>query len=180
MKTQIALLGSGSIRTNINKGEITYGDVYNVLPFGSFACVIKASGQQILDALEWSIHSTPDSFGGFLQVSGISFEVDTTVKSGCKSDANGMMTSIEGERRVKNDLVDGKPIDPKEKYTVAGTDYYLLDNGDGFTAFDGAELVEMSKKTDLQVTIDYIQNQLGGVIGSTYANPYGQGRIVVK
>ena len=37
----------------------------------------------------------------------------------------------------------------------------------------------MSKKTDLQVTIDYIQNQLGGVIGSTYANPYGQGRITI-
>lgn len=179
-KAQIALLGGGGIRKSIEKGDVTYEDVYNVMPYGSIVCVIKVSGQQILDALEWSVHSLPDSFGGFLQVSGISFEVDTSVKTGCNADANGMMTDTTGERRVSNVLVDGKPIDPNEIYTVAGTDYYLLDNGDGFTSFDGAEIVSTNNKTDLQVTIDYIQNELGGVIGDTYADPYGHGRIVIK
>ena len=179
-KAQIAFLGGGGIRTGINKGDVTYEDIYNVMPFGSMIYVIKASGQQILDALEWSVHSLPDSFGGFLQVSGISFEVDSSVKSGCIADANGMMTDIKGERRVSNVFVDGKPIDPKETYTVAGADYYLLDNGDGFTSFDGAEIVTMTNKTDIQVTIDYINNELGGVVGDTYADPYGQERIVIN
>ena len=179
-KAQIAFLGGGGIRMSINKGDVTYEDIYNVMPFGSMIYVIKASGQQILDALEWSVHSLPDSFGGFLQVSGISFEVDSSVKSGCIADANGMMTDIKGERRVSNVFVDGKPIDPKETYTVAGADYYLLDNGDGFTSFDGAEIVTMTNKTDIQVTIDYINNELGGVVGDTYADPYGQERIVIN
>ena len=179
-KAQIALLSGGCIRKDISKGDITVEDIYNNQPFGNHICVIKATGQQVLDSLEWGVHTIPDEFGGFPQVSGISFEVDTSVKSGCQEDDSGMLTGIEGERRIKNVLVDGKPIDPKATYTVAGVDYCLLDNGDGYTAFNGAEMVEYSEKTDAQVTFEYIQNKLGGVVGSTYADPYGQGRIVIK
>ena len=33
---------------------------------------------------------------------------------------------------------------------------------------------------DNQVLINYIVDVLGGVVGEDYADPYGQGRIVIK
>ncbi len=49
-----------------------------------------------------------------------------------------MLAGIEGERRVKNVLVGGESLEPEKTYTLAGTDYVLLEHGDGYTAFDGA------------------------------------------
>jgi 2',3'-cyclic-nucleotide 2'-phosphodiesterase (5'-nucleotidase family) len=87
------------------------------------------------------------------------------------------MTGIEGERRVKNVTVNGEAIDPERIYSVAGVNYTLLQNGDGFTAFDGADVLIEDAGLDNQILIDYITEKLGGVIGSEYADPYGQGRI---
>ena len=61
----------------------------------------------------------------------------------------------------------------------SSTDYYILDHGDGYTAFDGAEVLQDQFKLDSQLLVDYIVDDLGGVIGAEYADPYGQGRIVV-
>ena len=89
------------------------------------------------------------------------------------------MSGITGERRVKNVMVGDEPLDPERLYTLAGTDWTLLENGDGFTAYDGAELISESVGMDTQLMVDYITDTLGGVIGEEYADPYGQGRIVI-
>ena len=73
-----------------------------------------------------------------------------------------------------------EPIDPRKAYTLASHDYMLLEHGDGFTMFDGAPLLQDSVKLDNQLLIDFIVDNLGGVIGEEYADPYGQGRITVK
>lgn len=175
----IALVGGGGIRTPIKKGDITYGDILNVAPFSNQLCVVEATGQQILDALEWGARALPSEFGGFLQVSGMSYDIDVSIPSPCKSDENSMMTSIEGERRVRNVKVNGEPIDPAKTYTVAGLDYLLLNKGDGNTAFDGATLVKDGIKLDAQAIIEYISEDLNGSVGEEYSNPYGQGRITI-
>ena len=90
-----------------------------------------------------------------------------------------MFVGVEGERRVRNVLVDSEPIDPEATYTLAGTDYMLLSHGDGYTMFDGAKLLQNCVKLDNQVLIDYITGFLGGVIGPEYEETTGQGRIVI-
>ena len=175
----IGVMVGGNIRTDLRRGDITYGDILKVLPFQNGICVIKATGQQILDALEWGARNIPGESGGFLQVSGLMYEIYAGVPSGCIADGNGMMTGIEGERRVRNVMIDGVPIDPEKTYTIAGTDYTLIDNGDGYTAFDGAAVVVENAGLDSQVMIDYITDSLGGVIGTEYEDPYGQGRITI-
>ena len=175
----IALLGGGGIRTDIKEGDITYGNLIDVQPFGNEICMIRANGQQILDALEWGAKEIPGEFGGFLHVSGLSYEIDVSVPGGCIADDNNMMTGIEGERRVRNVLIGGEPLDPAGSYTVAGIDYLLKNHGDGQTAFDGAELVNDMIMLDNQMLIDYITEDLGGTVGEEYADPYGQGRIVI-
>jgi 2',3'-cyclic-nucleotide 2'-phosphodiesterase (5'-nucleotidase family) len=150
-----------------------------VWPFQTSICALELSGQQMLDGLEWGARSVPDEHGGFFQVSGLTYEIDASIPSGCTVGGNGMMTGIEGARRVRNVTVGGEPIDPDGLYSVAGTDYTLLGNGDGFTYFDGARVLVENAGLDSQVLIDYITDTLGGVIGSEYADPYGQGRIVI-
>ena len=175
----IAISGGGAIRTGIEKGEVSFGDILEVLPFQNQIVVVRATGQQITDALEWGARELPGETGGFLQVSGLSYEIDISVPSGCIHDGNGMMAGIEGDRRVRDVLIDGEPVDPEKTYTVAGNDYTLLNNGDGQTAFNGAEVLNSQFRLDSQLLIDYITDDLGGVIGEEYADPYGQGRITI-
>ena len=175
----IAFVNGGGVRVNINEGEITLNDILKVHPFGNNMCVVEVTGQQILDALEWGSRTVPGETGGFLQVSGLSYEIHSYIESSCTSDDNGMFTGVAGERRVRNVLVDGKPIDPKATYTLAGTNYILLNNGDGYTMFDGAPLLQDSVKLDNQVLIDYITEDLEGVIGEQYEELTGEGRIVI-
>ena len=178
-KADIGMLGGGGVRANIAKGDITYGDIMKVFPYGNYLTVIEATGQQILDALEWGVQREPDEFGGFLQVSGMTYEIDTTIPSGCKSDANNMQTEIVGERRVKNVKVGGEALDPARTYTVAGPDYVLTGNGDGMTAFNGARVLQNSVKLDVQLLIEYITDTLGGEVGGQYLDLTGEDRIII-
>ena len=175
----IALFNGGGVRVDIEEGDITYGDIISVFPFGNNICVIEATGGQILDALEWGAQAVPDEFGGFIQVAGMSYEIHVSIPSGCQTSEDGLMTGIEGERRVKNVLIGGEPIDPDKKYKVAGADYLLLNHGDGNTAFDGATVLQDKVKLDNQTLIDYIVNNQGGEISTDYSDPYGQGRITI-
>ena len=176
----IAIVNGGGIRVNINKGDITLNDILKVHPFGNSLTVIEATGQQVLDALEWSVHSLPGEFGGFDHVAGLTFEYDSTIPSPCVQDDNQMFDHVDEtmERRVRNVKVGGEPIDPKKIYKIASHDYQLLENGDGYTMFKGCKVLQQSVKLDNQVLIDYITGTLGGVVGEGYEEPYGQGRIV--
>ncbi len=175
----IAFVNGGGVRVNIEAGDITLNDILKVHPFGNAMCVIEVTGQQILDALEWGARAVPGENGGFLQVSGLTYEIHTYIESPCKQDENTLFAGIEGERRVKNVLVNGKPIDPKATYTLASHDYMLLNQGDGYSMFGGCKLLQDRVKLDNQVLIDYIVDTLGGTVGEQYDNPYGEGRIVI-
>ena len=175
----IAFINGGGVRVSIAAGNITLNDIVKVHPFGNAMCVIEVTGQQILDALEWGARAVPGETGGFPQVSGLSFEIHSYIESPCTQDEDSMCTGFEGERRVKNVMVGDEPIDPDKTYTLAGTDYMLLNNGDGYTMFDGAVLLQDRVKLDNQVLIDYITESLGGVIGPEYEELTGEGRIVI-
>ena len=175
----IALLGGGGIRVSIPAGDVTMKNMYEVFPFGNEICVVQATGQQILDALEWGAAAVPGENGGFMQVSGLSYEIHTYIDSTCTKDVNGMFTGVAGERRVRNVKVNGTPIDPDALYNVAGNDYWFLNGGDGQTAFNGAERVDAGGMLDVQVLVDYLTRELDGVIGKEYSDPTGQGRIVI-
>ncbi len=175
----VAVMNGGGIRKNLKAGDVTYGDIINVFPFGNQLCVLEVTGQQILDALEWGARGLPGENGGFLQVSGMSYEADASVPSPCIVGENSQCVGIEGARRVKNVLIGGAPLDPAKTYTLAGMNYTLVQNGDGFTAFDGAKLLQDCVKIDNQLLIEYIKDTLGGEIGADYADLTGQGRITI-
>ena len=81
-----------------------------VYPYANELCVIEITGQELLDALEYSVSKLPGEFGGFLHVSGMSFTVDVSVKSGVVVDTESMFASVEGERRIKDVTVGEEPL----------------------------------------------------------------------
>ena len=174
----IGLMGGGNIRVGLPAGELTVHDILNVTPFGNRVAVLEVTGRQLLDALEWGAHSVPLESGGFLQVSGVTYEIHTYLESSCARDEYGMFTGVAGEYRVRNVTVGGEPLDLDKTYTLCGQDYTLLQHGDGLTAFDGARLIELTQELDYELIIRYIRENLGGVVGEAYAAPYGQERIV--
>ena len=88
-----------------------------------------------------------------------------------------MCTGITGDRRVKNLKINGEPVDPAKKYKLATLSYTALNNGDGYTAFDGCTVLEEGVAEDYTVILDYIKENLGGKIPEKYKDPYGEGRI---
>ena len=181
-QADIAFVNGGGIRANINEGDITYGQIIKVHPYGNALCVVEATGQEILDALELSVCSLPGESGGFLHVSGLKFSVDMNVDSTVVKDEKKMFVEVAGDRRIKDVEVlqeDGTyaPIDPNKTYTLACHNYLLRDMGDGYTMFADNNFLSEDVMLDNQVLINYIVDVLGGTVGADYVDPYGQGRI---
>lgn len=175
---EIAFVNGGGIRVSIAAGDITLNDILKVHPFGNAMCVVEATGQEILDALEWASRNVPGENGGFLQVSGLTYEIHTYIESSCTSDDKGGFTGVTGEYRVKNVKVGGEDLDLERTYTLASHNYMLKSGGDGINMFTDNTVLQDEVKLDNQVLIDYIVDTLGGVVGEQYAEPYGEGRIV--
>ena len=175
----VAIVNGGGVRADIPAGDITYGQIIAVHPFGNEMCVVECTGQEILDALELGCSKLPAESGGFLQVSGMTYTVDLNVESSVKLDENGMFVSVEGDRRVKDVTIGGEPLDPEKTYTLASHNYKLKDCGDGYSMFADNVFLQDSVMIDNQVLINYIVDVLGGTVGEEYADPYGQGRITI-
>ena len=174
----VAFVNGGGIRVSIDAGEITLNDILKVHPFGNAMCVVEATGQQILDALEWGARAVPEENGGFQHTSGLTYEIHTYIESSVMKDTNGMFAGVEGEYRVKNVKIGGEELVPDKLYTVASHNYMLKNGGDGFNMFMNCKLLQDEVMIDNQVLINYITGTLGGVVGEAYAEPYGQGRII--
>lgn len=177
MGTDIGYANGGGVRDGIPVGEIKVNDLMKSTPFGNKIVVVEATGQQILNALEYGVSAWPDEGGGFPQVSGMTYEINVGIPTSAVHDDHGMFTGIDGEYRVRNVMIGGEPLDLEKTYTVAGFDYNLLYNGNGQTAFDGCNVIKTSDDLDYMLIAAYIQNDLGGVIGVGYEDPEGAGRI---
>ena len=175
----IALVNGGGIRVNIPAGNITLGQIKACHPFGNSLCMVEASGQQVLDALEWTSRSVPGENGGFLQVSGITFEICAYKESNCVEDDHGMFAGVDGEYRVQNVMVNGEPLDLEKTYTVASHNYLLKSGGDGTCMFMDCPVIRDEIKYDYETVIDYIIDTLGGSVGGEYGDIWGEGRIVI-
>ena len=173
----IGWANGGGIRADIPAGEITYGDIIEVHPYSNQLCVVETTGRQILDALEMASASCPNESGGFLQVSGLSYTIDTTIPSSVVTDDKGMFVEVDGERRVKDVMVGDEPIDPDATYTLASHNYMFKEGGDGINMFMNDKLIVDESMPDNQVLITYIVDHLDGVVPAVYAEP--QGRITV-
>lgn len=192
-QADIAFVNGGGIRADLPEGEITYADILAVHPFGNSICLVKSTGQEILDALEVACAATQAEAadgenaigedGSFQQVSGMRFTIDTSIESSVEMDENGMLSAITGERRVKDAQVlteDGSYIalDPEKEYTVASHNHLIKDCGGGINVFADNELLIDEGAADYDVLIAYLTEKLDGQLGELYSDV--EGRITVE
>ena len=186
MDADVAIINGGGIRADIAAGDITYKDLVSVFPWNNELCVIEATGQQIKDALELGAKNYPEENGGFMQVSGMKYVIDASVPSSVVTDEQtGMFEKVDGTYRVKDIQVWNaaktkyEPIKLKKTYKLAGINYTLRQNGDGFTMFDGNKVIKDNVMLDTQSLSIYLTDVLDGVVGEDYKDPAGQGRITI-
>lgn len=120
--TQIGLTNGGGIRRTLDAGDITVGDMYEILPFDNTLVTVKVTGEELVKIIEHGINT--DGFG-WGQFAGIKVWYDAKT---------GKVSSIR--------LDDGTKIDPKTEYSVVINDF-MLTGGDGY---------DFSKATDTKDT----------------------------
>ncbi|NMB00545.1 MAG: multifunctional 2',3'-cyclic-nucleotide 2'-phosphodiesterase/5'-nucleotidase/3'-nucleotidase [Firmicutes bacterium] len=155
--SDIALTNGGGIRASIHPGDIKVSDIYTTLPFDNTLVVVEMQGKDIIEALEHSVRLLPDQNGGFLQVSGITFEVNPGAPAGS---------------RVVNVEIGGVKIDMNRNYIVATNDF-LAAGGDGYETFNNARLVADTGIMLRDVMVDYF-------LGNPTVTEPDAGRIVIR
>ena len=176
----IAFANGGGIRADIEEGNITYEEIINVHPFGNEICMIETTGQDILDALEIGACEYPIENGGFLQVSGLSYTIDPSIPSSVVFNERGQFVKVDGKYRVTEVMVGNEPLVLNKTYTLASHNYMIKNGGDGYTMFMDDKMIKDSVVIDNGALINYITENLNGVIGDEYKNPKGNGRIIIK
>ena len=178
LDADISFVNGGGIRDNIAPGDITYGDIIKVHPFGNEMCLAKVTGQQILDALEMGASALPGENGSLQHVSGMSYTVNTAIPSSVVEDDQGMFVKVDGPYRVTEVIIGTEPLDVNKTYTLASHNYLLKSQGGGFSMFKDVPLLKDCVMIDNQTLIDYIVEELDGVVGESYAKPAGRLTIV--
>ncbi len=169
----IAFVEASEIEGEIDAGNISYGDIEKVMPANENISMFTVSGGEILDALEMAARLFPANNEGFLQVSGISFDIQETVKSSVTVDSKGNFTGVKKEYRVTNVMVGGKELDLMGDYTVAATEAFLTGKT-GYTMFEDVSKKVSNITTDNQALYQYITKNLKGKISATYADKAGR------
>ncbi|MBR5453432.1 MAG: bifunctional metallophosphatase/5'-nucleotidase, partial [Clostridia bacterium] len=201
MDVDVTIMNGGGVRSKSIYGAISYKTCKDIHTFGNVACLQTVSGQQILDALEWGARMVGEAdCGGFLQVSGLRYKINTGIKSTVTADEKSVWIAgpTNGYRvydvTVYNKDTDSwEPLDTGAKYNLAGYNYTLRDLGDGFGMFEGAVNVLDYVMEDYMVLAGYVKAFTGGIIqadnsplaakyknfGINYSEITGSGRITV-
>ena len=169
-----AFVNGGAVRSSLNKGNLTRSQIMAIAPFFNNLYVKELSGQGILDVLEFGVSKYPSASGGFPQVSGISYDIDTSLNSTVETDSQWLFLNITGKRRVSNVKINGEDIDPNKNYTVSMSDY-IGNGGDGYTMIAKYDVVLEGLYTDTDSIANYIKDDLNGTIPAFYKD--FQGRI---
>jgi 5'-nucleotidase/UDP-sugar diphosphatase len=151
-RADVALTNGGGIRASLKPGPITRRDLLTVHPFGNTVYIMKLTGKQIMEVLNYAATIQPGK-GAWPQISGMTVKV----KDG----------------KVVDVKINGEPLDPNKTYLFA-TNSYLAGGGDGYTMLK--EWSASGYGYDTSYTLadaiaDYIRDALGGVIESYDDSP---------
>ena len=61
-KADVALLNAGGLRANLKAGALTYGDLYEVLPFDNTVAVVTVTGEELRRLLKAAYGGGPSMF----------------------------------------------------------------------------------------------------------------------
>ncbi len=157
---QFAITNGGGLRASIDEGDVTMGEVLEVLPFQNTLATFELSGADVLASLESGVSAIEEGAGRFPQVAGLRYSFDPSIAPG-----EGRISNVE----VRTDD-EWTPLDPDATYLIA-TNNFMRNGGDGYALFaeKGENAYDYGPGLE-QVVADYlVENQ-------PY-EPYTDGRI---
>jgi 2',3'-cyclic-nucleotide 2'-phosphodiesterase (5'-nucleotidase family) len=178
----IAIQNGGGIRNDsiIPAGEISELDVFGMVPFANFVAIVPAiPATQLKEILENAVSRVEFVDGRFAQVSGFEFTWNANGTAQVL-DADGNVTTP-GTRIVEVTLDDGTPIVaagvvvPGAPAVDIATIDFSARGGDQYP-FRGAEFTSLGV-TYFQAVMDYLAEDLAGVITAADYPEGGEGRI---
>jgi 5'-nucleotidase len=140
MGTDFAFMNPGGVRADLNAGEITWGELFTIQPFGNDVVIMTLTGAQIKTLLEQQWLNQP--FARILQPSGLTYTWDNALP-------------VSG--RVVEIRKDGIPLDPAAPYTVA-VNSFMAAGGDNFTVLR-AGTDRVVGPVDLDALVDYVEGR---------------------
>jgi 2',3'-cyclic-nucleotide 2'-phosphodiesterase (5'-nucleotidase family) len=168
-----ALTNSGGLRADLvctppSAGEaacqITWGEVFSVLPFGNRTVILTLTGAQLTQGLLNGVspRCNPQvATGRFPQVAGLK------ISYSCNGTTPVITELSKAPNGVNGPLT---PIGPTDTVRLVTNDF-MFTGGDGYTVLAGATNVQQPGDDLLAVTIDYISSR-------SPVNPQVEGRIV--
>ncbi|WP_052737605.1 5'-nucleotidase C-terminal domain-containing protein [Bacillus sp. SA1-12] len=138
MDSDFALMNGGGIRDDLNAGDITWNELFNIQPFGNTLVKLEISGADLRAIL----NSQFSSYGPDVSISGFSYTWDHT------KGTYGEVIDIY--------LPDGSKIDPGDTYTVTVNNYMYPHSSDKYLLGElGVNTVQGPE--DLQATVDFVK-----------------------
>lgn len=132
-KTEIGIMNTGGVRSDLPKGPITVGKIYEIMPFDNAITTFKMQGKDLREVIQTSASRLGVSKN--LQFSGLTYTVkDKTV------------TSVSYQ---------GKPLEDKRWYTVAAPTYVY--EGNEAISFEKAKEPYSNGKFIRDVLIEYVK-----------------------
>lgn len=130
----MGLVNIGGLRANLSAGEITYGSVYEILPFQNSLCILTLKGKDLLDLAE------------------------DIAKAGGEGVSN-MQIVADKNHEVIHATIGGRAIDKDKNYTVATIDY-LAEGNDKMVSLLKAERKQCFPEATIRsLFVEYIQAQ---------------------
>ena len=127
----IAFTNPGGIRADLSTAlQVSFGQLYNVLPFGNNLVTMDLTGDQLLRLLEQQWESPQPAGGRILPLArGLTYTWDAAKPGGAAPKT--------GNRIVLGSLkLNGSAIDPARKYRVT-VNNFMASGGDNFTVLTG-------------------------------------------
>jgi len=154
-KPVLGIYNMGGIRSDLTRGEVTYGDVLAIAPFENKICFITLNGSDLLEL--------------FGQIAA----------RGGEGVSHGTELVISKDGKLLSAKLHGKAIDPQADYRVATIDY-LAQGNDGFCAFKkGKDLVAPKEDSNNSrvIIMNYFKEKMtkGEEVSSKV-----EGRIVIS
>lgn len=122
----VAFENAGGIRASIAAGDVTYGDIIGVSPYGNYVVTKEITGAALKEIMETALQiqseciaandsgeydAWPQSSGSYLQFGGMTVIYDPSKEYGS---------------RILSITVQGEPLDEAELYTVATNNYVAV------------------------------------------------------
>lgn len=149
-----AIVNNGGIRADLDSGVVSWGALFEVVPFQNFVTRVTLTGRELRAALEHAVGSQDAA----AHVSGVRL----TASRGAP----------EGQRLTALAFANGRPVRDEGRYTLAVPDY-LAAGGSGYAMLRGRPAVNVGV-TDLDAVIAYLRRQPQPVRAPAEARIAGQ------